>query len=72
MCDASDYTVEVILSQCKNKISHVIHYANKTLVESQLNYATTKKELLKVVFAFDKFKSNPIGSKVIVYIDYTT
>jgi hypothetical protein len=37
----------------------------------QLNYATTEKELLAVVFAFEKFRSYIMNSKVIVYIDHT-
>ena len=35
-----------------------------------MNYAITKKELLAVVFAFDKFRSYLIGLKVIVYTDH--
>jgi len=35
-----------------------------------LNYATTEKELLAVVFAMDKFKSYLVGAKVIVYMDH--
>ena len=36
----------------------------------QLNYATTEKELLAVVFAIDKFRSYLVGAKVIVYTDH--
>nr|XP_009770288.1 PREDICTED: uncharacterized protein LOC104221012 [Nicotiana sylvestris] len=36
----------------------------------QLNYTVTEKELLDVVFAFDKFRSYLIGSNAIVYIDH--
>ena len=36
----------------------------------QLNYATTEKELLAVVFAMDKFRSYLVGAKVIVYMDH--
>ena len=36
----------------------------------QLNYATTEKELLAVVFAMDKFISYLVGAKVIVYTDH--
>ena len=32
--------------------------------------ATTKKELLAVVFAIDKFRSYLVGAKVIVYTDH--
>ena len=43
---------------------------SKTLTGPQLNYATTEKELLTVVFAIDKFRSYLVGAKVIVYIDH--
>ena len=45
-------------------------YATKTLTGAQLNYATTEKELLVVVFAIDKFRSCLVGAKVIVYTDF--
>ena len=35
-----------------------------------MNYATTEKELLAVVFAMDKFGSYLVGAKVIVYMDH--
>ncbi|XP_073153216.1 uncharacterized protein [Henckelia pumila] len=37
---------------------------------AQLNYATTEKKLLALVFALDKFKSYLVGSKVIVHTDH--
>ena len=70
MCDASDFSLGVVLGQRKNKMLHVIQYASKTLTDAQLNYTTTKKELLAVVFAFDKFRSYLLGAKVIVYTDH--
>ena len=51
MCYSSDYAVGVVLGQTKDKKHHAIAYARKTLTVPQLNYATTKKELLAVVFA---------------------
>jgi hypothetical protein len=71
MCDASDYAVGAVLGQRRDKILHVIYYASRTLTDAQLNYATTEKEMLAVVFAFDKFRSYLIGSKVIVYTDHS-
>ena len=71
MCDASDYAIGAVLGQRKDKNFHVIYYASRTLIEAQLNYATTEKELLAVVFAFDKFRFYLIGSKVIVYTDHS-
>ena len=49
---------------------NAIYYASKTLNEAQVNYATTEKELLAVVFAFEKFRSYIVNSKVIVYTDH--
>jgi hypothetical protein len=70
MCDASDFAIGAVLGQCKDKKHHVIAYASKTLIGPQLNYATTKKELLAIVFAIDKFRFYLVGAKVIVYTDH--
>ncbi|XP_070679218.1 uncharacterized protein [Malus domestica] len=70
MCDASDYALGAVLGQRKNKLPHVIYYASRTLNDAQLNYSTTEKELLAVVFALDKFRSYLIGTKVIVFTDH--
>src|SRR6185369_16836891 len=70
ICDASDYAVGVVLGHCRDKQHYAISYASKTLIGPQLNYATTEKELLAVVFAMDKFRSYLVGAKVIVYTDH--
>ncbi|KAM2682251.1 hypothetical protein EV2_013845 [Malus domestica] len=70
MCDASDYALGAVLGQRKNKQPHVIYYASRTLNDARLNYSTTEKELLAVVFALDKFRSYLIGTKVIVFTDH--
>ncbi|KAL4302930.1 hypothetical protein GQ457_10G012940 [Hibiscus cannabinus] len=71
MCDASDYAVGAVLGQRKGKIFRPIYYASKTLNDAQVNYTTTKKEMLAVIFAFDKFRSYLIGTKVIVHTDHS-
>jgi hypothetical protein len=55
MCYTSDYAVGTILVQRIGKASHAIYYASRTLNDAQRNYSTTKKELLAVVFALEKF-----------------
>jgi hypothetical protein len=70
MCDTSDYAVGVVLGQRVDKLSYVIYYASKTLNDAQLNYSTMEKELLAIVFVFDKFRSYLLGSNVIIYLDY--
>ena len=39
--------------------------------DAELNYATIEKELLSIVFAFDKFRPYLIGNKVIVHTDHS-
>ena len=70
MCDASDHAIGAVLGQRKDRKLHVIYYASRTLSEAQINYATTKKEMLAVIFAFDKFRSYLLGSKVLVFTDH--
>ena len=71
MCDASDYAIGAVLEQKREKIFQVIYYASRTLNDAQLNYASTEKELLAIVFAFDKFRPYLIGNKVVVHTDHS-
>ncbi|GJZ73445.1 reverse transcriptase domain-containing protein [Tanacetum coccineum] len=48
-----------------------IHYASKTMTEAESNYITTEKEMLAVVYAFEKFRSHLIMNKSIVYTDHS-
>ncbi|GKB06589.1 reverse transcriptase domain-containing protein [Tanacetum coccineum] len=70
MCDASDFAVGVILGQKDGKNFYPIYFASKTLNLAQQKYTVTKKELMAVVFAFDKFSSYLILSKMIVHTDH--
>jgi hypothetical protein len=67
MCDASDITLGGVLGQRRKKLLHVIYYASHVLNPAQMNYATTEKELLTVVYAFNKFRQYLLGSKVVIY-----
>ncbi|GKC39651.1 reverse transcriptase domain-containing protein, partial [Tanacetum coccineum] len=66
MCDTSDYAVGAVLGQRIDKHFKPIHYASKTMNKAQENYTTTEKELLAVVFAFDKFRQYLVLSKTII------
>ncbi|RDX70249.1 Retrovirus-related Pol polyprotein, partial [Mucuna pruriens] len=72
MCDASNSTLEAILGQRVgvSKQSYVITYAFRTMDSAQLNYTTTEKELLAIIFALDKFRSYLLGSKIIIFSDH--
>nr|GEX64405.1 DNA-directed DNA polymerase [Tanacetum cinerariifolium] len=71
MCDASDYAIGVVLGQRKSKHFQPIHYASKTMTEAQIHYTTTEKEMLAVVYAFEKFRPYLVLSKSIVYTDHS-
>ena len=71
MCDASDFAVGAVLGQREGKHFRPIHFASKTLNNAQQNYTVTEKELLAVVFAFDKFRSYLILSKTVVFTDHS-
>ncbi|XP_060202413.1 uncharacterized protein LOC132630829 [Lycium barbarum] len=70
MCDPSDNAVGVVLGQRREKVFHSIYYSSKMLDATQINYTVTEKELLAVVYAFDKFRSYLVGTHVIVYTDH--
>ncbi|GJV37189.1 reverse transcriptase domain-containing protein [Tanacetum coccineum] len=52
---ASDYAIGAVLGQRIEKHFRPIHYASKTMTEAESNYTTTEKEMLAVVYAFEKF-----------------
>nr|GEX01997.1 reverse transcriptase domain-containing protein [Tanacetum cinerariifolium] len=71
MCDASEFTIGVVLGQHKTKHFQPIHYASKTMTEAQIHYTTTEKEMFVVVYAFEKFRPYLVLSKSIVYTDHS-
>ncbi|GKD63648.1 reverse transcriptase domain-containing protein [Tanacetum coccineum] len=71
MCDVSDYAICAVLGQRIEKHFRPIHYASKTMTEAESNYTTTEKEMLAVVYAFEKFRSYLIINKSVVYTDHS-
>nr|GEV84786.1 reverse transcriptase domain-containing protein [Tanacetum cinerariifolium] len=71
MCDASDYAIGAVLRQRKSKHFQPIHYASKTTNEAQIHYTTIEKEMLAVVYAFEKFRQYLVLSKSIVYTNHS-
>nr|GEV95698.1 reverse transcriptase domain-containing protein [Tanacetum cinerariifolium] len=72
MCDASDFSIGAVLRKRQDKHFRLIHYASKTMTKAESNYTTTEKEMLAVVYAFEKFRSYLIMNKSIVYMDHST
>nr|GFC36808.1 reverse transcriptase domain-containing protein [Tanacetum cinerariifolium] len=67
MYDASDFAIGTVLGQRQDKHFRPIHYASKTMTKAESNYTTTEKEMLAMVYAFEKFWSYLIMNKRIVY-----
>nr|GEW25929.1 reverse transcriptase domain-containing protein [Tanacetum cinerariifolium] len=67
----SDFAIGVILGQRKTKHFQPIHYASKTMTEAQIHYTTMEKEMLAVVYAFEKFRPYLVLSKIIVHMDHS-
>nr|GEW19862.1 hypothetical protein [Tanacetum cinerariifolium] len=71
MCDASDFAGGPVLGQRIEKHFRPIHYVSKTMTRAETNYTTTEKEMLAVVYAFEKFRSYLIMNKSIVYTNHS-
>nr|GEV67878.1 reverse transcriptase domain-containing protein [Tanacetum cinerariifolium] len=69
MCNASDFTIGVVLGQRHEKHFRPIYYASKMMTDAESNYTTTEKEMFAVVYAFEKFRSYLIMNKSIVHMD---
>nr|GEW61274.1 reverse transcriptase domain-containing protein [Tanacetum cinerariifolium] len=61
-----------VLGQRQEKHFSPIHYASKTMTEAESDYTTMEKDMLAVVYAFEKFLSYLIMNKSIVYTDHST
>nr|GEY06602.1 reverse transcriptase domain-containing protein [Tanacetum cinerariifolium] len=60
-----------VLGQQKTKHFQPIHYVSNTMTDAQAHYTTTEKELLAVVYAFEKFWPYLVLSKTRVYTDHS-
>ncbi|GKC82599.1 reverse transcriptase domain-containing protein [Tanacetum coccineum] len=72
MCYASDFAIGAVLGQHHKEHFRPIHYASKTINKAESHYTKTEKEMLVVVYAFEKFRSYLILNKSIVYTDHFT
>nr|GEV75174.1 reverse transcriptase domain-containing protein [Tanacetum cinerariifolium] len=70
MCDTSDFAIGAVLGQRKTKHFQPIHYASKTMTDAQAHYIATEKELLAMVYSFEKFWPYLVLSKSIMYTDH--
>nr|GEZ15782.1 reverse transcriptase domain-containing protein [Tanacetum cinerariifolium] len=68
---ADDFVIGAVLGQQKTKHFQHIHYASKRMTEAQIHYTTMEKEMIAVVYAFEKFRPYLVLSASIVYTDHS-
>nr|GEX88381.1 reverse transcriptase domain-containing protein [Tanacetum cinerariifolium] len=71
MCDASDFALGAVLGKRHEKHFKPIRYASKTMTDAESKYITTEKEMLTVVYAFEKLWFYLIMNKSIVHTDHS-
>ena len=70
--DASSHGLGAVLSQIQSRQEVVIAYYSRTLSRSEMNYCTTRKELLAVVQAVKHFHPYLYGRKFRIRSDHAS
>ena len=68
--DASDYAIGAVLYQQDHEIIKIIACGSRTLRGSELNYFTTEKELLALIWALEKYHHFLWGATIIHRTDH--
>ncbi|KAL4127326.1 hypothetical protein QTP88_011501 [Uroleucon formosanum] len=69
-CDASNYAVGCVLSQSVIPADLPIAYASRTLNKAEINYSTTEKELVAIMFGVKQFRPYVYGQKFTIITDH--
>lgn len=68
--DASNTAIGSVLAQKNEKEQWIIAYASRQLNKAEINYSTTEKELLAVVWSIENFRHYLIGRQFTVQCDH--
>ena len=63
--DASDMDIGGVLGQKEGQASYAIYFISKSMTPAELNYTSTEKKFLAVVYAINKFCHYIIGYEVL-------
>ncbi|KAL4153144.1 hypothetical protein QTP88_000977 [Uroleucon formosanum] len=69
-CDASNYAVGCVLSQGVIPADLPIAYASRTLNKAEINYSTTEKELVAIMFGVKQFRPYVYGQKFTIITNH--
>ena len=64
--DASNHSIGAVLSQIQSDEERVIAYGSRTYNKAEVNYCTTRNELLPVVYFMKLFKQYLLGREFLV------
>ena len=68
--DASNYALGAVLSQIQNNVEKPIAFGSRTLNKTEVNYSTTEKEALAIMWAVDKYRAYLYGNKFTLITDH--
>ena len=68
--DASNHSIGAVVSQIQGGEERVIAYGSRTYNQAEVNYCTTRKELLAVVYFMKLFKQYLLGREFLVRTDH--
>lgn len=68
--DASNYALGAVLSQIQGNVEKPIAFGSRTLNKTEINYSTTEKEALAIMWAVDKYRAYLYGNKFTLITDH--
>ena len=68
--DASDYAIAAVLLQRHDKLLKPVSFASRRLIEAETRYTVSERELLAIIYAYQRFYAYVYGRPIIFYTDH--